>query len=395
MMERTATDPVFIVGLYKNGTSWLLSALAAHHEFSALRELDLIRTISRRRWGLQLRPSRERLARIFGRTEFCALRSEQLRPGAFHQYLDAKEFASTRSVYNLPAELAVSVIANATVHGRTSNRALPATNPVDTRRPLAYSDFPASVLVEAYTAVRDGVTIREVMDGFIEPLRRALPERNRLVLKGADQIASFEDLQTYWPRAPKIAIVRDGRDAAVSAYHFRQLMRNERLAWHNSYWSYWPFLEQLRNAALSLTTRISHGFGYGDDWRFGRSMWVWRDRVRQVLHWAQLGELYILRYEDLLDDFPRTLFALLTWLGADATPATLDAIGKASSFEAMTGRPRGVSAVHHIRRGMAGEGESALNSKEKRLALRIAGPELTALGYGPDGARTDMALRLD
>jgi len=67
-------DPVFIVGLYKNGTSWLLSALAAHPQFSALRELDVLRSVGGRT-GQRLLPRRERLMNVFGRSAFCALRA--------------------------------------------------------------------------------------------------------------------------------------------------------------------------------------------------------------------------------------------------------------------------------------------------------------------------------
>ena len=64
------------------------------------------------------------------------------------------------------------------------------------------------------------------MDEFLAALAPALAVGRRLVLKGADQVLCFDALREWRPQAPKIAIVRDGRDAAVSAFHYRQLMRS-------------------------------------------------------------------------------------------------------------------------------------------------------------------------
>ena len=109
MNRRSAIpDPIFIVGLYKNGTSWLLSALAAHPEFSALRELDVLRSVAGRS-GRRLLPPEERLTNVFGRSAFCALRAEQFVPKAFHAYLS--DPASHRTTfYGLPPQVAMEVL---------------------------------------------------------------------------------------------------------------------------------------------------------------------------------------------------------------------------------------------------------------------------------------------
>ena len=41
--DPASASPVFIVGQYKCGTSWLLAALSAHPELIGVRELDLLR----------------------------------------------------------------------------------------------------------------------------------------------------------------------------------------------------------------------------------------------------------------------------------------------------------------------------------------------------------------
>ena len=385
MIEHASEDPVFIVGLYKNGTSWLLAALAAHPEFSALRELDILRSVAYRRWGLRLRPPNRRLSRIFGRSEFCLLSSEQLAPGAFRRFLVSSECASARSVYDLPPEIAIRAIVCANQNSDATYDNLPAKVSAQLDKPLYCTDFPVSVLTQAFAAVRDGDSTFAVMDGFLAPIQSALPSGRQLVLKGADQILYFDDLMKYRPNAPKIAIVRDGRDAAVSSFHYRRLMREQHMGWLHSHWSYSTAMARAREVGVRASTRINHFLGYGDDWRLARSIWVWRDRVRRVLKWAGQGELYVLRYEDLLEDFQGTFAALLAWLRVDASEAAVSKVAKACSFETVTGRARGEPAAHVIRRGISREWQTALNPKEQQLAWRIAGTELAALGYGKDG----------
>ena len=374
-----AHDSIFIVGLYKNGTSWLLSALAAHPEFAALRELDVLRSVTGRS-GRQMLPAEERLSNVFGKSAFCALRAEQLAPRAFLEYLKGAEGASEQSLYRLPPRLAIEAISN--MLRAEGGRQTPG---MAEGVPLGFRNFPPTILEQAFSALQDASEPVGAMDGFLAALMPALPAGRRLVLKGADQVLCFDALRGWRPAAPKIAIVRDGRDAAVSAYHYRQLMRERRMAWHHGHLSFMKPLALAREAGIGGITALRRGFGYGPDWRLGRSMSVWADRVRRVLAAAGRGELYVMRYEDLLDDFPGTFGRLLEWLGADASPATVGAVAKASSFEAQSGRPRGVSGEDVMRRGIAGEWRESLNLRDQALAWRVAGTELTAMGYTRDG----------
>ena len=114
-------------------------------------------------------------------------------------------------------------------------------------------------------------------------------------------------------------------------------------------------------------------------------MSVWADRVRWVLAAAERGDLYVLRYEDLLSDFAPTFSSLLEWLGADARPATVAEVARVSSFEALSGRPAGVDAPDVMRKGVAGEWHGGLNARDQTLAWRVAGAELAAMGYSRDG----------
>lgn len=372
-----ASDPVFIVGLYKNGTSWLLSALAAHPQFSALHELDVLRSVAGDD-GRRLLPAPKRLANIFGKSGFCGLKAEHLAPDAWRAHLSGPVGGASQ-VYDLPPRTAVAVLDS--MLRADGNKGRPGVY----NRPLGFTNFEVPLQEQAFAAVRDAVSPKAAMDGFLAALAPGYPAGHRLVLKGADQILCLDALRECYPRAPMIAIVRDGRDAAVSAFHYRRVMRSQRMAWHHGHLSYLKPVAMLRETALAGITALRQMMGYGPDWRLGRTMAVWADRVRRVLAARERGELYVLRYEDLLADFEGEFCRLLSWLGADASPTTLAAVAKASSFETQSGRPRGVSGESVIRKGVAGEWREALNGRDQALAWKLAGTELAAMGYTREG----------
>jgi hypothetical protein len=363
---RPGPDPVFIVGLYKNGTSWLLSALAAHPEFAALRELDVLRSVAGRD-GRSLLPPRERLINVFGKSAFCGLKAEQLAQ------------ASRDSLYERPAPQAIAALRGMLQSGEMKGI------PAAAGRPMGLLNFEPALLERAFEALRGVTSPEAAMDGFLAALAPGYPAGRHLVLKGADQVLCFDALREWRPGAPKIAIVRDGRDAAVSAFHYRRMMRDQRMAWHHDHLSFIKPIALAREAAIGGVTILRQAVGYGPDWRLGRSLSIWADRVRRVRAAAERGELKLIRYEDLLADFEDEFGKLLAWLGAHRSAATLQAVAKASSFETMSGRPRGVSGESVVRKGVAGEWREELTARDRALAWRVAGAELAAMGYTRDG----------
>lgn len=394
MQANMQQDTVYIVGLYKNGTSWLLAALAAHPQFAALREIDLLKAVARGKSKMKLRSPRERLANVFGRSAFCGLRADQLAPGAFRAYARTSRVAQgASSVFDLPSSTAIETISAmlSNTAGTQNAPAIEIERPI-LGKPLSFTDIPIGLRTDLFISVRDSNSTEEVLNKFIEAIIRYVPRTNRLVLKGADQITSMPALMKMHPRSPKIAIVRDGRDAAVSAFFYRDLMRQRRSAWHHNYASYWAPIAFVRETSIFILTRIRNLFGYGDDWRLGRSMRIWRERVRKVLYWAERDELYVIRYEDLIADFRGSLTKLLVWLGVDASVETVVMIESACSFESMTGRPRGVAKPDTIRRGISREWMDNLTLRDRKLAWRIASRELALLGYGRDGELFPLRL---
>lgn len=392
---RAGPDPVFIVGLYKNGTSWLLAALAAHPDFWSIRELDLLRSIGGRH-GRHLLARRKRLANIFGRSAFCALKAEQMAGHAFRSYLPAEEIAPDRARYidDLDPDLAVRALANMVANTQSREITQAGKFVERTGLPLNFSSFSHAGLVRAFTEVRDCTDIGQGMRGVVDTFAAELPDHGRLVFKGADQILGFDALQKYWPDARKIVIVRDGRDAAISAFHYRKLMLERRLAWRRSFWSLGKPVDIASKYGMSIFAGCRKIMGYGDDWRLARNIRTWRNRVRRVLRYAGRGELYVLRYEDLLLDFENTFSRLVTWLGADNRLETITRVKQACSFESVTGRSRGVAGKSVVRRGEYGVWRQELTKRDQSTAWRIAGSELEALGYGQDGQITGCKLRV-
>jgi hypothetical protein len=171
--------PIFIIGQYKCGTSWLLSALSAHPQLLGIREIDVIRAVHR-----DGRPAtkNERLRYVFGGNAWCRV------PGPYH---------------HVPAP--------------------------DSSRPQEYLDIAPDQLQRLQTdlaALPPAAAVR----AFLACVSAPFPSQ-RLVLKAADQIKVFDRLDQLYPDAPKIVITRDGRDASLSAQAFRRLMRESGAPW--------------------------------------------------------------------------------------------------------------------------------------------------------------------
>ncbi len=319
---------IYIVAMYKCGTSWLSSCFAAHPQTHALRELDIVRALVGS--DGKLRAPAERVAGIFSGSSWCR--------APYAEVLDFANEPAERFVSRLRAGFAPrSAVASAADAGAVLSC-------------WQLEDRVAAALVER---LREADSPRAAFAAFMAVA--AGQGSGRVVMKAADQIAVFAQLQGLAPRAAKIAIVRDGRDAAISAQHFKQLMREEDAPWLRGDADYWRLLQG------------------------------WRMRARWVREHAQRGEIYLLRYEDLTLDFDGTFAALLRWLGLDATADVVQRAREATDFEALTGRKRGEAAKAVQRSGAIREWLAVLGAAEQARAWEIAGAELAAFGYRRDG----------
>ena len=103
--------------------------------------------------------------------------------------------------------------------------------------------------------------------------------------------------------------------------------------------------------------------------------------------------LYVLRYEDMTNNFPAVMKELLTWLGVPATKQIVDQIAEATDFERKSGRKRGEAAKSVLRKGQTLEWVGALSLPDKLVAWAIAGRELAWLGYRRFSGLGDFSFR--
>jgi hypothetical protein len=338
--NRRYLEPIFIVGQYKCGSSWLLQALGAHPQVIGVAEVDIVQAacqLPRRKNGrvedstIRLTPVEDRLHKFFGGSGWCA-------------YYDGSRWLGRDASAQLERGGNLQ-----TIFGDYAKKR-------DRSKLQRFMNLPSEVATTLYREIKEAKRPEDAMDAFLEAVCADAQGESHVVLKGADQIAVFEALKAWQPDAKKIVITRDGRDAAFSALHFRKLLHKMNA----------PFTGNL-------------------DMDYWHILKAWAHRAGMVAEQARQGELRIVRYEDLTHDFSGTLKPLLAWLQLDASDSVIEAINEETSFEATTGRSRGTEAEHIFRKGAVGEWVDALSKEDKAKAWSIAGKQLSALGYTRDG----------
>ena len=369
---------IHIVGLYKCGTSWLLQMLAAHPQVLAWREFDPVRTA----FDLDHRPRHlPRLALDYLRRQpqqdAWMQRMESSRPRSPEQrfqdmflgrgWLPLMGDRAQQQAAALPTHDVDTLIDELLRLGDLGLRgdAAPPLAPDALNRTLGVQSIRRKDLKALMERVHDGAGGDAAVRAFFSMLRAQVAQETTLVTKAADQVMQLELLRRLSPGSTCLAIVRDGRDAAISAQHYEALMRK-------------------RNAPWRVGNR-------GDR----RRALAWSLRAAKLAGHAQRGEVTVLRYEDLRGDFAGTCRLLLQHLKLDCRDEVVEAIHRATDFRvASGGRAPGQSAEHIVRRGQVQEWREALGDREASRAWRWMGAELSAFGYGREGQLTPSDLVL-
>jgi hypothetical protein len=179
---------------------------------------------------------------------------------------------------------------------------------------------------------------------------------------------TIEEISSIYPDARVIHIIRDGRDAAVSAaYHSQNFGRTKENSESREV-SGGMFSEgQLRKLAADWAVRVGRTVEDGP---------------------KLLGDNYAeVRYENLLERPEREIRRLIGFLGTEASEETISRCVGAASFEKLSkGRKRGEEdATSFFRKGVAGDWKGVLTERDKQIFKKEAGDLLMKLRYEEDG----------
>jgi hypothetical protein len=185
---------------------------------------------------------------------------------------------------------------------------------------------------------------------------------------------TMEEIAGIYPEAKVIHIIRDGRDAAVSAaYHARNFGKAQRSPERGSR------RRDLREAGGSIFA--------GNTLKKLAAEWNARVGTAVGAGPALLANNYTeVRYEDLLESPEKELGRLLALLGAEASEETVKLCVGSASFERLSkGRKRGEEdTTSFFRKGVAGDWRSVFTERDRRVFEKEAGNLLIKLGYEKD-----------
>lgn len=183
---------------------------------------------------------------------------------------------------------------------------------------------------------------------------------------------TIKEMAEIYPEAKVIHIIRDGRDAAVSAaHHARNFGRSK------------------RNTEANAEESRKPDEGVFSESQLGKLAAEWAARVVRTARDgpALLGEGYVeVRYEDLLERPGEEVRLLLLFLGVKADEKTAERCADAASFEKLSkGRKRGEEdSASFFRKGVAGDWKNVFTEGDRAVFKEQAGDALVELGYEDD-----------
>lgn len=342
---------IFITGLYKCGTSWLSLALGKHPQIMSLTEIDVVRAFAKEgQPDLEGKDIYERLLYLFSASSYGLLpqvtiqQSKDIKHEKLFDYFESnaqKQILLQNSFieYHLDRTCGSKISGNGIIIESYLNY-------WNLDQQSAKKVFSGSLLEPDPTkAIRKFCEVHQKFSGGF------------CVLKSADQINHIKHIQNVMPGSPKVLIIRDGRDMAISATKFEEHYVKKR----THFADLWKLVET-------------------DFWeRLGQ----WKAVARTIHSYKENNEIYVLRYEDLINDFESTITSLLNYLGLDSGVRIVEHMRTETSFEIMSGgRSRGDEDLDsNIRNGVVGEWKQVLDDMEKQKAWNLAGEELRLWGY--------------
>jgi hypothetical protein len=194
-----------------------------------------------------------------------------------------------------------------------------------------------------------------------------------------DDVKEIHDL---YPETKVIHIIRDGRDAAVSAAHH---------VWNFGDVENKPRQKAKRDAYRENPESVKAMGGIFTGKQLRSLSAEWQDKVGGAANQGRkyFGERYVeVKYEDMLRHPEVELRRLLEFLGADASEESAARCVQEASFEKLgEGRQRGEEDPKaFVRKGIAGDWKNVFTERDKRVFKKQAGELLVKLGYEEDGS---------
>ena len=401
-------ERVFIVGMYKSGTSWLLSALSAHPDAAGIREFDILKGVSLSRQKTPVLKSVEaRINHVFGGNSWCATALDMQKPGAVRKHMRDEELSSVPDanyLSDLPSQMAIRVLGRMILERRprkhqTTDRnkrdlSSPFLNSADVNSDSPYSCLSLSeqIMEKMFSEIKSAASVYEAADAYINGIESQLEGRKYVVYKSADLINRYDHMEPWQPGAKKIVIIRDGRDACISALHYKKLMATTKNPWQGQRVVSKADVIPLKYKLGQLLIKFLNHIVSRNKVEYFSSLGKWARRIEKVNNIAAKENIYVLRYEDLSIDFELEFTRLLKWLGWRIDPDIVEKILEKTSFEKLTGRERGQEAVNIMRKGAILEWTETLGPIEKIIAWKIAGTQLRCMGYCKRGVIGEFRL---
>lgn len=215
-----------------------------------------------------------------------------------------------------------------------------------------------NVITGKSTEWRGELSKISVMVGRHQNLLEVLPSSGRL-------IKTHEPFRKDYQRA--IFILRDGRDVAVSEYHYQKQYSPAFVEYNDDFNIFFDrFLEGTVN-------------GYG----------AWHKHTLSWLNSStnQSGNLLLVKFEELKQDPLGKLQQMVDFLGLQADPSQLQAAVEDTSVEAMKKKEsdywekQGTNNPHFVRRAKSGNWHEMISDKNLSKFNSIAGEAMNAAGY--------------
>lgn len=360
-----------IVGMYKCGTSWLLHCLAAHPEIIAWREFDpyvaalkrdsprnnpfkritsLVHTLTGR---LDLAHGNHR---FFPRSHSEAFTEFFLGMGWIplfgHEGRSKAKALLPHSFEDIPG------VADALFEILEQNfrpERLQKYEPAKFHYTLGNVNFKRSEMIELMQCIYQCDNPRDMPVVFYDYVSSLSTPDTLVAFKAADQIMSLGLLREDLPSTKVVAVVRDGRDAMVSAWKYEALMHHSEAPWGAKFKAQKNLIE---------------------------FMYTWGVRASAILQAETDGRLLMIRYEDLHHNFETTIRKVYDYLEVDSRAEAIAEVKAITDFEKVSGgRKKGEEADSVVRKGIVGDWKNELTQHQADLAWRVARRQLIALGY--------------